>query len=261
MSHPTADDELNALLRDLVACGRSILGPSLVGAYLQGSFALGDADRFSDCDFLIAVREPLDCDQEQQLRALHAEIPTRPGFWSKHLEGSYPVTAELRTVEGIGRPWLYVDHGWQEMSWNTHCNTEVARWILRGHGVVLAGPHPAELVDPLPVGAMQARMRRDIVHLLDELATWIDIEAIAWAQRYAVTTVCRQLFTLETGRVASKRAALDWAVGRLGPAWAPLVRQAGDDRGLGWDPGSAPRPDSVEATRALAAEAARIATQ
>ena len=76
---PTPDDELNALLAELVGRAREILGDDFVGAYLQGSFAVGDADLHSDCDFLVPVRRGPDPEQEAALRALHDEIPTRDG--------------------------------------------------------------------------------------------------------------------------------------------------------------------------------------
>ena len=127
----TPCDELNELLRELTWTTRDILGDQFVGAYLQGSFALGDADLQSDCDFLVPVSAPITAKQEQQLREIHDEIPTRPGFWTQHLEGSYPLADDLRTLDGLGRDWLYIDHGWRDMQWSTHCNTE-ATAIARG---------------------------------------------------------------------------------------------------------------------------------
>lgn len=129
--HPTPFPELDALVVELVERARSILGSSFVGAYLQGSVALGDQDPSSDCDFLIPVHGPISADQEAALRLLHDELPLRPGHWSTELEGSYPEVTELRSVTSLGRPWLYVDRGHREMAWSTHCNTEVVRWILR----------------------------------------------------------------------------------------------------------------------------------
>lgn len=75
-TRPTAFAELNGVLADLVANASRILGDNLVGAYLQGSFAVGDGDRYSDCDFLIAVQAPLTAKQEAGLRALHDHLPT-----------------------------------------------------------------------------------------------------------------------------------------------------------------------------------------
>jgi hypothetical protein len=48
-----------------------ILGDRFVGAYLQGSFAVGDADIHGDCDLPIPVHGPITSDQEAGLRALH----------------------------------------------------------------------------------------------------------------------------------------------------------------------------------------------
>jgi hypothetical protein len=53
---PTPYAELNGVLVELTSRAAEILGDSFVGAYLQGSFALGDADPHSDCDFLIPTR-------------------------------------------------------------------------------------------------------------------------------------------------------------------------------------------------------------
>jgi hypothetical protein len=56
---PTQFPELNELLRELSDHAAGILGGNFVGAYLQGSFAVGDADLQSDCDFLIPFHGPI----------------------------------------------------------------------------------------------------------------------------------------------------------------------------------------------------------
>jgi len=58
-SRTTQFAELNELLGQIVPQIKSILGDNFVGAYLQGSFALGAADMYSDCDFLIVARRAL----------------------------------------------------------------------------------------------------------------------------------------------------------------------------------------------------------
>lgn len=247
----TAYAELDEILQELSTTARDILGDNFAGAYLQGSFALGDADLESDCDFLIPVHRPITPPQEAALRALHDELPTRPGYWNRRLEGSYPLLSELRTLDGLGRDWLYIDNGWREMQWSSHCNTEVVRWTFREYGATLAGPEPKTLVDVVPPEVLRARMRTDIPALLPGLATWISID-LAWGQRYAVTTLCRMLYTLAEGRVCSKRAALVWAIDTLGPEWTDLCRRALEGRALGWDPEDAADPAEVARTVAFA---------
>jgi aminoglycoside adenylyltransferase-like protein len=113
------------------------------------------------------------------------------------------ILAELR---GLGRKWLYIDHGWREMQWSTHCNTEVVRWSLREHGVTLAGPDPRTLVDEVPAAVLRARMRSYAREFLPDMLDWIGLD-VAWGQRYTVTTYCRILHALDTSQVTSKRAA------------------------------------------------------
>jgi hypothetical protein len=252
---PTQFPELNGLLHDFRESVISILEDSFVGGYLVGSFALGDADIHSDCDFLIVVRGPLTSSQEAPLRKLHRDIFSRPGHWTQHLEGSYPPENELRTLGGLGKRWLYIDNAHAEMEWSTHCNSLEHRWILREHGVTLAGPDPKELVDKVDPDAIRETMRELIHRFLPDLEAWISLESIAWAQRYAVTTLCRMLYSIETGEIASKRASLIWARNRLDPTWTDLIQHAMDGRRSGWNPNDCPSRERVQQTLAFAEHA------
>ena len=51
-------------------------------------------------------------------------------------------------------------------------------------------------------------------------------------QAYAILTMCRALYTLETGAVASKPVAARWAQAALGTRRAVLI-----ERALAWRPG------------------------
>lgn len=257
MTPPTTYDELNLLLAEIGDAARTVFGDGLVGGYVVGSFAVGDADLQSDCDFLVVVHERPNAEQERAVRALHAEIPARPGHWTHHLEGSYAVLEDLRSMEGLGRPWLFIDHGWTEMSWSDHCNREVVRWSLREHGITVTGADPRSFVAEVPPALMRARMRADLPSVWDDIVAWAPLE-LAWTQRYVVSTCCRVLYTLATAEVASKRAALEWGTRSLDPQWRPLLVQVRDDRHLGFDPDDRPRPGSLDQARVFAAYAARL---
>ncbi len=88
-------------------------------------------------------------------------------------------------------------------------------------------------------------MRMLIESFLEDLLSWTNFEII-WAQRYAVESMCRMLYTLETGEVTSKGAALEWGRQELAPMWRNLITQALADRPVPWD--DPPRPGSVAAT-------------
>jgi Aminoglycoside adenylyltransferase, C-terminal domain len=246
--------ELDAVLTDFTHAVRDILGDTFVGAYLQGSFALGAGDEHSDCDFIVAATSLPNGHVEADLRRLHDAIPTRPGFWTKHLEGSYADLASLHSVDGIGVPWLYCDHGHRELTWDTHCNSAHARWVLRHHGITIAGPPAADLVDEVPPQVLRGHARAALPKVMADLRTWAPFE-LAWTQRYAVSMYCRVLYTLHTAEVTSKQGALEWAMNNLDPRWRPLLTQVIQDRALGWDPADPPRPGSLEQTYEFAAYA------
>lgn len=243
--------DLNALLADLVSAVREILGPTYVGTYVQGSFALGAGDIHSDCDFIVACTELPSGAALDGLRALHDEIPLRPGHWSTEIEGSYADIESLRSVAGMGVPWLFNDHGHRTLIWDTHCNNPHARWILRNHGIVLDGPPITSLVDEVPAEAMRSSMRAELPHVLEGIRGWAPMD-VAWTQRFIVATYCRMLYTIHTGEVKSKHGALEWALRTLDQRWHPLFEQVMQDRALGWEPEVNPRPGSMEETLAFA---------
>ncbi len=68
------------------------------------------------------------------------------------------------------------------------------------------------------------------------------------------------LYTLDSGKVTSKKAALVWASTRE-PRWRPLFQQVLKDRALGFDADTAPRPGSVRTTLAFADYARDLAQE
>src|SRR5437868_4266347 len=86
---PTPYAELNSVLRDLVESVQAVLGEKLVGAYLQGSFAVGDFDLHSDVDFIMVIEEELSEQEVEGLQAVHERIYSLASPWAQHLEGSY----------------------------------------------------------------------------------------------------------------------------------------------------------------------------
>ncbi len=174
---PYAD--LDELLAELLGHWQRILGEDLVGAYVQGSFALGSGDQESDCDWLVATHGSLTEPQIARLRDLHDEIPTREGHWGHDLEGSYAPVAELASGDHLGAKWLFNNHGHRTLEWDDHCNRAYTRWILREHGITLAGPAPRSFMPPVTKELMRGEAAASLPILLEDLATWVDIDTLA----------------------------------------------------------------------------------
>ena len=261
MADPTPYPELNHVLQDLVAEVRVILGDNFCGAYLQGSFAVGDADEYSDVDFIVATHCELTDEHVAALQVMHKRIYGLETMWAQHLEGSYVPKDELRVVDPARSPYWYLDNGASELARDNHCNTAVVRWSLREHGVVLEGPDPTTLVEPVAAG----QLRAEALSGIDEYVAWArepqdrfkdshgrGPDMSRWKQPYLVITCCRFLHTLNAGVVASKREAAKWALDTLDAEWASLMQQALDDRPDPWLRVSKPAdPDIAERTLAF----------
>ena len=272
---PTPFADLNAVLAHLVEGARGLLGDNFVGAYLQGSFAVGDATEFSDCDFIIVTARDITPDELPAFQALHAGIHELPyPYWRTALEGSYIAAPILRRWsetpcdppgEPRGPDWgdpgtsgspartyplWYLDHGSKTLVRSEHDNSQVVRWCLREKGVVLAGPPPKALIDQVPPAALRAEVRAtlDLVLALDLQP----MELVAW-QAFWVGLFCRMLHTLATGAVWSKKASMAWAQGALDPAWRELIaRAAAVRKGDAVQSGQPADAAEVAATRAFA---------
>ncbi|HEX6678835.1 MAG TPA: aminoglycoside adenylyltransferase domain-containing protein [Actinomycetes bacterium] len=238
-----AVNELVGRLRDGVVAA---LGERLVGLYLSGSLAAGGFDpASSDVDFVAAVTEELPPDLVAAVGGVHAGLATGGLPLSDHLEGSYIPLRALRRYDPddahhptIGADWPYGvrRHGPDGV---------LNRAILREHGVVVLGPDPATLVDPVGAEELRAAVRavlREFWAAQDERSAWLRPRAY---QAFAVLSMCRALYTLEHGRLASKPVAAAWARQRLDPPWPALV-----DRALAWR--SDPRDDQAALPEALA---------
>lgn len=242
--------ELRTVLVALRDSVRSVLGENLVGLYVQGSFAQGDGDAYSDLDFIVVTYEDVDGPGESALNAMHGRLHDRPETWAQHIEGSYAPAAVIRRPPGApdtpqfvrpdgwrdpsigggpparGYPFLYLNNGSRILVRSEHDNTNVARWVLREHGIALHGPPAAELIDPVEPGARAADVRQTATSFANALLSGETILDALHLQCFTVLFYCRVLQSLATGRIPSKPEAMRWAFVELGPRWAPLIEEA-----------------------------------
>ena len=236
MVGPTAFPDLNAVLRELVGAARLVLGENFCGAYLQGSFATRFADIFSDVDFIVVTHEELSGEQEAGLQAMHRRIYMLETPWAQHLEGSYVPASRLRRMDWSRSPFLYLDNGSDRLVFDSHCNTAVVRWLLREHGLALAGPEPRTLIDPVSAPDLQREAAARVHEYAESARESTEAGPMSrWEQSYLVITFCRLLFTLSEGRVASKGEAAAWALETLDHDWHGLIRRAVEDRPDPWE--------------------------
>ena len=227
---PTPYAGVNEALRELLVHAQTILGSHFVGMYLSGSLALGDFNpHSSDIDLVIVTDALLSDDLFAALQEMHARFAGGGSPWAAKLEAVYIPEPALRRDAPTGAEYpvlekgraLVMDH--LESGWSVQCYT------LREHGLAVAGPEPRTLVDAVDPNGMR-RAGSGIAGMWLEQAR-ADPSWLAWfrrreAQAFVVLTLCRLLYTLESGAVASKPGAARWAKQAVGPRWAGLIERA-----------------------------------
>ncbi len=152
----TPSDQIPEVVRPVLALLLSsiqdVLGDQLVGLYLYGSLSSGDFDpASSDVDFLAVTYGAIAEDDPvfERLREMHTRIAASDLPFANHLEGSYIPDDALRRYDPatawhptIGSDWPF-KIGFHDANW------VIERAIVRERGVILFGPPPETLIDPV----------------------------------------------------------------------------------------------------------------
>jgi hypothetical protein len=222
---PTAYGDVNDIVAEVLDGATTALGGGFVGMYLGGSLATGAFDPgTSDIDFAVITAGDVDDAGAAALRASHDRITVSPRAWAKKLEGLYVPRDTARAHRERGQRCAYLGVGGWFGVVPYQADWIVQLHLVREHGIIVAGPDPKALIDPVTPGELRAScaaIMRDWEPLLADTGRF-DAEY----QAYTVLTMCRVLYTLEHGAVASKPQAVDWARERLGGEWTPLIDEA-----------------------------------
>lgn len=250
--HPTPYPEVNRAVLGLCREIQGILGGYFAGMYLDGSLAGGDFNpRSSDIDFVVTTTVALPADLVAGLAAMHERFAAGSSPWASRLEGSYIPRHELRAYDPTRhapRQFPRVEMGspfgmaWHDVDWLFH------RSILWERGVVVEGHAPRDWLDPVSPDDLRRAMVGTLGEwwelMLDEPGPLRD----PGYRAYAVLTMCRALYTIEHGRIATKPAAAAWVQAAGGAPWGDLVERALQIQARGTT--DAARPLAIEEAQA-----------
>lgn len=222
---PTPHSDVNATLDKLLSGVQAVLGSHFVGMYLYGSLASGDFNpASSDIDFVVVTDGELPDETVNTLGALHTRLAVSGLKWAPKLEGAYVPQRTLRRHQPGCAPCPQINEGNFYVEFLGD-DWVIQRDVLHRQGVTLAGPPPQSLIDPVAADDLRQSV-------LDVFHNWWEpmLDNSAFLQRddyraFAVLSMCRTLYTLQYGLIASKPVSARWAQQVIGQH-ANLIEKA-----------------------------------
>lgn len=225
---PTSIEPIRQLLALLQSELSARLPANLVGLYVRGSLVSGDfRTESSDIDLLAVTYRLVNEEEFARLLDLHNTIDAGDHPFAKRIEIAYIDAPSLRRYQS-GRSFPTLGQG-ETLAWKEHyANWILERWMVREQGIALFGPLPATLIDPLAYAELRAAVQ---ARLLDWAQWAANLNDPEWRlpnrhKFYVVETMCRALYTLATGDIASKPRSVAWARATLPEPWRTLVEES-----------------------------------
>jgi hypothetical protein len=219
--------DVNQVLDLLLTNASAILGGQMTGMYLYGSLSSGDFNpQSSDIDFVLVTESTLPTETITALETMHHELWASKLKWAAKLEGAYVPQSLIRSHDPNGPAIPAVKEGAFYVA-ELGSDWVIQRHVIRECGVILAGPDPKTLIDPVS----GEEIRQSVLGVLREW--WFPmLENPAWlAERgseyhaYAVITMCRVLHAWQHETIVSKPVAARWAQEKY-PQWHALIEKA-----------------------------------
>lgn len=232
---PTPYRDVNLVLLTLLENAQAVLGDYFTGMYLYGSLASGEFDPGrSDIDFLVVTSQELPGKLISDLEAMHVRIGDSGLEWAVKLEGSYIPRDAMPRYSPAGPACPMINEGKFEVA-RHGIDWVINRHILYTSGVVIAGPPLRTMLSPVrPDELSEAALSL----LRDRWTPWLhnsDFFVRDGYQPFVVLTVCRALYTLEHGAVASKQCSAEWIRAKSDRKWTEFINRA-----IAWHYGDPP---------------------
>jgi hypothetical protein len=235
---PTPYNDINFFLYILLDNSREVLDKYFVGMYLYGSLTSGEFDiKRSDIDFLVVTSEELPENIVSSLKAMHLALYESGTEWAGRLEGAYMPASALRAQDPTGPLCVRVNFNKLVRKTDFWVERPEARWVVNRHmiytsSIVLMGPPIKTLVDPVQPQELKeaviTSLRNNWSPKVPNSSFFLGIEY----QPFVILQMCRALYILKQGAVASKLSSAEWVIANSDPRWTDLIKQA-----MAWHPG------------------------
>jgi hypothetical protein len=222
----TPYSEVNAVLNDFRVRLSAILGNHFQGMYVVGSLALGDFDpKHSDIDFVVVTDIHIDDEVFHKLQTMQSDFADSDSSCATKIEAVYIPQNALRSPVTTSEQYPQLEKGTAFFKAPLEDGWVFQLYTLREYALIVAGSDLRTLIDPIDAQAMRPAVAVIAGQWLKQAHH--DPEWLMWVRQrgnqvFVIQTLCRMLYSLSTGDVASKPCAAQWGQTEL-EKWSTLI--------------------------------------
>lgn len=223
--------EVKDLLQEILKKLQSSLLGRLIGLYVGGSIANNSFNsNTSDIDCYIITTEPLSESSISQIEAIHHELYLSHIPFAKKIEASYIAQNDLWNFNPQNKRPYFNEGKLYLAPYGNNFIIELS--LLRAKGIVISGPAIKDLIKAISHEELQLAIKKNLDEYWQVMLTDLVKLNRSDYQVFAVFTMCRTLYSLETGSITSKEKAAQWVINKHNTAWSDLIAKA-----IAWEPG------------------------
>jgi len=205
---------------------KALIQDNLCSVILHGSVATEDFDPISsDVDLLIITNTMLTQTEFYLVSHLHNSLKNHFNNWSQKLEVSYITTDEFYETSPPNNPRIYLNSGVTKYEpYGAEWHFE--KYTIKHHGQVIYGKE----IDRDQLSISSTKLRVAAYQILLEWWKPIIEQGIHRLSddylSYGVMTMCRMIFTIETGKVDSKKVSVNYVLEHETSAYDALLHDS-----------------------------------
>jgi hypothetical protein len=223
-------NKINDLLQQLLSQIQLILSDQFVGMYVGGSIANNSFnEETSDIDCFIVTTTSLSKNIIHKIEEMHNQFYASNLTFAKKIEASYIPMHDLLNFDPRNIRPYFNEGNFYLASYGSNFIIEL--YMLREKGITLAGPNIKMLVKEISLEDLKLAIQKNLDEYWKPMLNDLEKFKRSDYQVFAILTMCRTLYSLERGSIASKTEAAQWAIKNIYADWKDLI-----EKSLSWKP-------------------------
>jgi len=219
------NEKIDDLLQQLLLQIKDTIPDQFVGMYIGGSLANECFDQnTSDIDCYVITKDFLSENSIRKIEQMHNSFYSIVHPYAKKIEISYIPKKHLLNFDPKNERPYFNEGNFYLARYGSNFIIELH--LLREKGVHIVGPDIKSFIQKISPKYLRVAIQKNLCEYWEPVLQ--DREKLSRSdyQVFAIFTMCRTLYSLETGDITSKIEAANWAISKIDSKWRSLIEQA-----------------------------------